>query len=160
MASIEEIITDVLRREGEIATNDPLDPGGRTQYGISERANPGAWADGHVTEDEARAIYEKKYVAGPGFDRVSDARLRAQLVDFGVTSGPTVAIMKLQEILGVTVDGIFGPVTLHQLVQEHPMFVNTELVKKRIQMINRIVKKNPSQIKWLEGWVNRALDFL
>lgn len=157
---LDRIIDDILRREGERETNDPLDPGGRTKYGIAERSNPTAWADNIVTEAEAREIYRQKYVVRPGFDRIPDARLRAQVVDFGVNSGPMIAIMKLQEILGVTVDGILGPITLHQLVQEHPAFINTELVKKRVQMLVRIVKKNPSQMKWLEGWINRALDFL
>ncbi len=155
----EQIITDILRREGD-ATNDPLDAGGRTKFGISERANPDAWADGDVSEDEAREIYRRKYVVGPGFDRISDHYLRAHLVDYGVNSGPSVAIMKLQEILGVTVDGVLGPETLNRLVQEHPEAVNNQLVIKRVLMICRIVKKNPSQLKFLEGWVTRALDFL
>lgn len=159
MADTESIITDILRREGD-ATNDPLDAGGRTKFGISERSNPGAWADGDVTEDEARAIYRNKYITGPGFDRISDHHLRAQLVDFAVNSGPAVAIMKLQEILEVPADGVLGPATLNRLVQEHPEFVSNALVSKRILMICRIVKKNPSQLKFLEGWVTRALEFL
>jgi lysozyme family protein len=158
---IKEIIDDVLAREGgSKATNDPNDAGGRTQYGIAERSNPQAWADGKVTEEEARAIYEAKYVRGPGFDKVSDPKLMAQLVDFGVNSGPGVAITKLQEILRVTPDGVLGPKTLEAISREDPRYLSNKLVAARIQMIGKLTQKNPAQLKWLGGWLNRALGFL
>lgn len=159
MPSIESIINDVILREGA-ASNDPADHGGRTQYGISEKANPQAWADGKVTEAEARAIYEQKYVKGPGFDKIHDLNLRAQLVDFGVNSGPQLAIMKLQECVGADVDGALGPQTLQLLDGIYAPDINNRLVSARIKMIGKIVTKNPSQLKWLNGWLNRALEFL
>lgn len=137
-----------------------VDKGGRTQYGISEKANPEAWADGKVTEEEAREIYRRKYVLGPGFDKIPDFHLRAQLVDFGVNSGPALAIMKLQVILGVDVDGVLGPQTLQALSQVHPEAVSTRLVAERVKMIGRIIKKDPSQLKNINGWLDRALEFL
>lgn len=151
----------ILKNEGgSIRTNDPLDPGGRTQYGISERANPGAWADGKVTEAEARAIYQKKYVIAPGFDKIKDKQLQTQLIDYGVNSGPMVAIMKLQAILQVNVDGIIGPATLAALDTIHPEDVNNLLVAARVKMIGHIVVNRPSQLRFLNGWLDRALQFL
>ena len=160
MPTNDEIIADVIERESEKETNDPDDKGGRTKYGISEKANPEAWADGQVTKDEAQAIYARKYITGPGFDKVVDFHLRAQLVDFGVNSGPAVAIMKLQEILRVDVDGVIGPQTLTKLATVHPEAVSNGLVAARIRMICRIVKRDPSQLKYLAGWIDRALEFL
>jgi lysozyme family protein len=168
MPTIEEIISDVIRREGP-ATNDPDDRGGRTAYGISERANPEAWADGVVTEAEAREIYERKYVKWPGFDKVSNIYLKAQLVDFGVNSGPALATMKLQEILNtyewvnpkLKVDGALGPKSLNTMLQVgDAKWLNNQLVAARIKMLGRIVSKNPSQLKYINGWLNRALEFL
>lgn len=159
MPSIESIINDILIREGA-ASNSSSDLGGRTQFGISERANPQAWADGKVTELEARAIYINKYVIGPGFDKITDQDLRAQLVDFGVNSGPQLAIMKLQECVGAVPDGILGPKTLLLLEGIYIPSINNRLVSARVKMIGRIVSKNPSQIKWINGWLNRALEFL
>lgn len=159
--SVEDIITEVIQKEGGASvSNDPSDKGGRTQYGISEKANPEAWADGKVTEDEARAIYEKKYVYGPGFDKIADQSLRTQLIDFGVNSGPAIAVMSLQKILGVTVDGIIGSETLTALGKIHPDDVNIALAASRIKMIGRIVTKSPSQLKFLNGWLDRALSFI
>jgi lysozyme family protein len=159
MPSIETILDDIIRREGD-SSNDPNDHGGRTKFGISETSNPEAWADGHVTEAEAREIYTRKYVKGPGFDKIADPLLQAQLVDFGVNSGPQLAIMKLQECVGADVDGILGPQTLHLLEGIYSPGINNRLVSARIKMIGRIVTKNPSQLKWLNGWINRALEFL
>lgn len=159
MATTDSIINDILKREGA-ATNDPLDKGGRTAFGISEKSNPEAWKDGKVTEDEARAIYEQKYVKGPKFDLITDPHLRAQLVDFGVTSGPQLVISKLQEILGVKVDGVIGAATLKAISAIHPEDLSNALVVTRVKMIGKIVVNNPSQLKFLNGWLNRALEFL
>lgn len=153
------IISDIIKREGP-PTSDPQDHGGRTAFGISEKSNPQAWADGNVSEAEAREIYMNKYVKGPGFDRIEDPQLRAQLVDFGVNSGPQLAIMKLQEILGVQQDGILGPETFKALKSLHPDDVNSSLVASRVRMIGRIVSKDPSQLKFLLGWLDRAVQFL
>ena len=157
--SIDKIISDVILREGA-PTNDPVDSGGRTAYGISEKSNPQAWADGKVTEEEAREIYLRKYVVGPGFDKISDPQLQTQLVDFGVTSGPQLAIMKLQECVGAEIDGILGPKTLNLIEGIYCPDVNNRLVAARVRMIGKIVVKNPTQLKFLNGWLNRALEFL
>ena len=156
--SIDQIITDIEYREG--GSKATTGPDGRTQYGISEKSNPEAWLDGKVTESEARFIYENKYVKNPGFDKIADRHLQAQLIDFGVNSGPSVAIMKLQEILHVTVDGVLGPETLGALKGITADEVNTLLVVSRIKMICRIVQKNPSNLRFLSGWCNRALEFI
>lgn len=157
--TIDTILDDLLRREGA-PTNDRSDLGGRTAYGISERSNPAAWADGQVTEAEARAIYRSKYVAWPHFDLILDPSLQAQLVDFGVTSGPQLAIMKLQSILKVAIDGNLGPATFAAIAQVNPKELNNRLMGARLQMIGRLVQKNPSQLKFLSGWITRALEFL
>lgn len=158
----DSIINDIIEREGgATATNNPLDRGGRTQYGIAERSHPKAWLDGQVTLEEARDIYRKRYLEAPGFDKIGNPDLRAQLVDFGVNSGPGVAIQKLQEIVGTEVDGVLGPKTL-QLVNSHPepKRLSNQLALARVKMIGRIVNKNPAQAKFLNGWLTRALEFL
>ena len=159
MATIEEIITDILQREGGFV-NNPADKGGRTDKGISEKHHPEAWADGKVTEAEARAIYLKKYALTPGFDKITDPHLQAQLVDFGVNSGPHMAIMKLQAILGTEQDGILGPKSLAAAGEMDPKYVNNRLMVERIRMIGRIVQRDRSQAAFIVGWLNRATEFL
>jgi len=160
-SNIKKIIDDVIEAEGGAkVTNHPNDPGGRTQYGISERANPEAWADGKVTNEEAREIYERKYLRGPGFDKITHARLQAQLTDMGVLSGPGVAIQKLQQILKVKVDGALGPKTLAAIEASDPVWLNNQLVASRITMIGRLVQQRPVQLMYLSGWLSRALSFM
>lgn len=158
----DKIVDEVLHREDRTGTGVvTVDTGGRTQFGISERANPEAWADGKVTEEEAREIYERKYVKAPKFDLIPDEALRAQLVDFGVNSGPMVAIMKLQQIIGADVDGQIGPDTLGRLASQDIARVRVLLVGERIKLIGRVVARDPKQqLGNLNGWLNRALEFL
>ena len=156
-----QIIKEVIQREGgATATNDPSDAGGRTQYGISERSHPKAWLDSQVTLAEAIDVYHQKYLKGPGFDRITDPRLRSQLVDYGVNSGPGVAIQKLQSVLKVEIDGILGPKTLAVANAADPVLLGNKLALERVKMIGRIVNKNSGQAKFLNGWLDRALSFL
>lgn len=156
--TVNDIIDGVIAREGP-PTNDARDAGGRTQFGIAEASNPEAWLDGKVTEEEAREIYARKYVVGPGFDRIHDPRLQALMVDFGVTSGPQLAIMKMQGVLGIAVDGILGDDTLRAAIMAGVPLIN-KVVAERLRLIGRIVSKDPSQAKFALGWINRALEFL
>ena len=163
VTKIDDIITDVIAKEGGAkVTNDPLDGGKRTQYGVSETANAQAWADGRVTEKEAREIYLQKYVINQGFHKIppSHAKVQSQLIDFGVNSGPQLAVMKLQGLLDVEVDGVLGPQTLGALVAQEPREINNRLVVARVEMVCRLVQKQPVQTRFLLGWVNRALGFL
>ncbi len=157
--TIDSVIGDVIRREGG-PTDDPQDKGGPTAWGISKVANPEAWKDGPPSEAEARAIYLRKYVQGPGFDKIEDKALQAQLVDFGVNSGPAIAIMKLQGILSVPMDGVLGPQTLAALTTLKAEEVNNLLVATRVKMVVSIAVKNPGQLRFLSGWVDRSLQFL
>ena len=160
------VITDILKREDStlsgVVTNDPSDRGGRTQFGLTQRYNPTEWADGKVTQDEAREAYWRKYVEAPGFHRIPDSHgaLRTQLIDFGANSGPRVAIQKLQMALGVTVDGDLGPKTLAAIEASDPLKLNNQLVAERVTMLVKLCQKEPSQLKWLGGWCNRALEFI
>lgn len=142
--------------ERAIITNRKNDLGGRTQWGISEPANPQAWQDGKVTEDEARSIYHRKYIKP--FEGVQDERLLAQMVDFGVTSGPGLVAQKVQEILQLEVDGIVGPHTLEAINSADPIRLNNQLALARIKMIGRIVHNRPAQAENINGWINRALS--
>lgn len=161
--TIDDDITDEIRREGgATATDDASDHGGRTQYGISEKANPEAWLDGKVTEPEARDIYLRKYVIGPGWSRLpaTHGKLQAQLIDWTVTTGAFYVTQKLQTILGLPQDGLMGPHTLAAITASDPVKLNNQLAVERIKMLGRLVVKDPSQAKFIVGWLNRATDFI
>ena len=167
---LDAVIDAVIQREGGAkATNDPLDPGGRTQYGISERANPEAWRDGQVTAQEAREIFLSKYVVWPKFHTIpaSHKWTQEQLIDFGVHSGPSQATMKLQECLNeagadpkLKIDGDFGSKTLQVLTGLDDRSINNLLMAARIRLLGRVVQKNFNQLNKLSGFLGRALGFM
>ena len=99
-------------------TDDPLDPGGATNLGITLN-ELSAWRHTAVTvqdvrdltRDEAAAIYRANYwnvlladQLPPGIDLVA--------FDAGVNTGTPRAARFLQQIVGTTVDGHIGPQTL------------------------------------------------
>jgi lysozyme family protein len=165
-----DIIDDIIRREGgSKTTNDPDDSGGRTQYGISERAHPEAWADGKVTYQEARSIYEKIYILAEKFNLLPNF-LKHQVVDHGVPSGPDTVARMLQQVLGVTADGVIGPKTL-EAIEKYPggklfgievpgsVLLNLAFRDARILHYATIAKRRPKDLKYLLGWIKRAQEF-
>lgn len=161
-----EEVDKILLREGGLSAH-PDDRGGITKFGITKptlewwRNAPVTDEDiKNLTKDEAKAIFEAMYIRKPGFDKLPDGVLKSNLIDFGVMSGPPLAIMNLQELLGVDVDGILGPQTLLALSRANHAALNVLLVKKRILMLGRICVKRPSQLAFLNGWLVRVLAFL
>jgi lysozyme family protein len=113
-------ISLVLKEEGGY-TNNPADPGGPTNFGITigdakHYLEPNADANymKHMTVEQAIGIYGPKY-----WDKVLGDQLPAgldyTLMDYGVNSGVGRAIKVIQRVVGVTDDGVFGPATLAQL---------------------------------------------
>jgi lysozyme family protein len=111
----------VLAEEGGYVDN-PADPGGATNLGITRRTLA-AWR--HVspetalskdavmalTREEASEIYRANYWWACGGDSLP-AGLDLVVFDYAANSGPARAIRALQAALGVAADGIVGPVTL------------------------------------------------
>ena len=163
--TIDQMLDDVIRREGGYV-HDPVDRGGPTKYGITQRTLR-AWRGQAVTAedvrrlttDEARAIYRRRYVEDPGFARLPDP-LRAQVVDDGVLSGPRQAVKDLQRAIGgVTIDGQLGPKTRAALRQQGVAVVHAQLIQVRAARIGRIVHRDPSQARFLNGWLTRITAF-
>ena len=164
--TIDQMLDDVIRREGGYV-HDPVDRGGPTKYGITQRTLR-AWRGQSVTADdvrrlttdEARTIYRRRYVDAPGFTTLPDP-LRAQVIDNAVTSGPRQAVRDLQRAIGsVAVDGVLGPKTRAALRRRGVAVVHARLIQVRAERIARIVQRRPDQARFLVGWLRRVLAFL
>jgi len=161
----DEMLDGLIEREGGFS-DDPLDRGGPTKFGITA-ADLGRWRGliGPASRDdvqaltvaEARDIYAARYL--PPFAQIPYDPLRAQLVDFGVLQGIETAIRSLQDVLGVPVDGVLGERTRAAATVVSSRLVNNALVGARVRLLEGIVDHNPSQLKWLHGWVRRAVSF-
>jgi lysozyme family protein len=105
-------------------SNRATDRGGPTKYGITAKTLASHRGVGSVTAnqvknlkiEEARDIYIGSYWAPSGGDVLPDG-LDYAAFDFGVNSGPLTAVKKLQEVLGITVDGWIGPQTRSAVAQ-------------------------------------------
>jgi lysozyme family protein len=86
--------------------NDPNDPGGETNWGISKRTYPDLDIK-NLTREQAREIYRRDFWDRVRGDKLHDG-VAYQLFDFAVNSGIETAVRKLQRALGVADDGHWG----------------------------------------------------
>lgn len=173
--TIEKIIDAVLVAERGYV-NDEADGGGETNHGITiavARANGYTGDMRSMPVAVARAIYEKRYVTEPLFDKVAEISpvLGEELVDTGVNMGPAVPAMMLQRWLNgfndqgskyqdVFVDGRLGPITITAL-KAFLAWRGTEGESVMLMALNstqgvrylEIAEKNPTQEKFLYGWM-------
>src|SRR3990167_2821806 len=106
MADFTKMFDRLLGHEGGY-TNDPNDPGGETNWGISKRSYPDLDIKA-LTRDEAKVIYKRDF-----WDKLPtfSPAVKFQVFDFGINSGFSTAIRYLQRVVGVADDGQWGPVS-------------------------------------------------
>lgn len=162
--SIDEIIDEIIDREGRVYTNHPADRGGPTKFGVTLKTlrefrgtSVSAQDVRTLSEHEARLVYRSLYIIRPKFNRISDTALRRSVIDFGVNHGVVRAARNLQVVLGVKPDGIVGPITLGA-ANGRPQVrsLNIEFNKRRLEYMARIVRDDPSQAVFILGWVRRV----
>lgn len=106
--NFDEAFDRLLGHEGKYS-NDPADPGGETNWGISKRAYPDLNIKA-LTHDDAKLIYRRDFWNRINADRLFDG-VAFQLFDFAVNSGIETAVRYFQRALGVADDGHWGPVS-------------------------------------------------
>lgn len=164
MTYIDDVIRKICNREGGY-TNDPLDPGGPTKYGITQ-STLSRWRKKVVTAtdvknltlEEASKIYKSFFVEAPGYLYLEDDPLAEQLIDAGVNHGPEKSIRMLQQVVGTTVDGRIGPKTKTKYLQMKPEKVFSKFMGARIKYYSEILLNKPSQVKYAGGWLNRCAE--
>jgi lysozyme family protein len=167
-SDIEKILNEVLEREGwPTYTEHPKDRGGPTKGGITLRTLE-QWRHRRITRQElqrlqkpeALCILERRYVDSNGIHKIQSGPLKNQMIDNAVLSGPVIAAKDLQEVLEVVVDGIIGPKTIAALDERDESEVHNRLAVGRSLRLVRFTQKNPDQLVFLAGWMNRTLGFI
>ena len=154
--SFSRAIAYILRPdvEGGIS-DDPLDPGALTAYGISIRSHP------DMTPDEIRAltpttvapIYLREFWTPINGDQLPDPTSFA-LFDLAVNSGVSEAIRLLQHALGVTVDGVMGPQTIRAACVAAPKTLVRDLSELRLALM----EAQPNYAHDGRGWRRRVIQ--
>lgn len=158
MADFSKAIDYVLANEGGY-TNNPADPGGETNFGISKRAYP--YLDiKNLTREEAVTIYQRDYWK---FDGISSQRVATKLFDATVNMGSTQAVRLLQLALGgiqagpVIADGKLGPETIGHVnaADEEPLV--DEFKARLAKFYADEAVTGTGMAGFLLGWLRRAV---
>lgn len=177
--NVDEVINDILRREGGYADH-PADRGGPTRFGITERVARRRGYSGDMRElpiGLARWIYTEDYIEKPGFGQAAalSEAVAAELVDTGVNMHPRQAADFLQRALNVLglsgqlyrdleVDGAVGPKTLGAL-EAFLRFRGREGERVLLVALNslqaaryiEIAERDPAQQAFVYGWLRHRV---
>jgi len=157
---------NMIANEGGFVLHEvPGDRGGKTYAGISQRAHPNwdGWRDVGVDGAEERlskqvyAFYKKNYWDRVCGDDITSQRTAESLFDFAVNAGVKTATKLAQVIVNETPDGIVGRKTVAALNRYSPHLFASNYAVAKIARYAQIVTRNPTQRKFLLGWINRTL---
>ena len=139
----------LLGHEGGYS-NDPRDPGGETNWGISKRSYPNVDIK-NLTKEAAKVIYKRDYWDAAKATQYHPA-IGFQVFDLGVNGGPGASARILQRAVGVLPDGQIGPMTLAAINKFSPLAV---CIKFNLQRVLWHRNDNNWTI-YGEGWTNRV----
>jgi lysozyme family protein len=184
MQTVQDIATEIVVREGGYV-NDPDDPGGATNFGVTihtmRRLKLDLDRDGDVdaadvkrlTKAQAIDIFVQHYFKRPRIAELP-APLHATVFDMYVNAGAN-AVRILQRLLRqmgheVSVDGVLGPQSIaatrqaHRKARDH--FVDAYGIARRNYYF-RIADRRAASRKYARtraggkgGWIRRAEEFI
>ena len=155
--NFDQCLALVLKEEGGYV-NDPRDPGGRTNHGVTQKV----WEDwvGHpVTEDDMKnlsvqdvaPLYKKNY-----WDKINGDSLPLGIdyatFDMAVNSGVTRAAKTLQQVCGVGQDGQVGPATIAAAEETNSREAATRICEARLAFLQGL----PTWPTFGKGWGGRV----
>ena len=141
-------INRVLGIEGGYVAN-PADPGGVTNWGISQRSYPNLDI-ASLTRDDAIAIYERDFWSKIDGDALPSG-VGYQCLDFAVNSGVGTALRALQRAVGVADDGVFGPVSLAALKAQDAADTIMRFLAERLMFMSGL----SNWLSFGRGWARR-----
>ncbi|WP_309666168.1 holin-associated N-acetylmuramidase [Tabrizicola sp.] len=184
MVSVQQIAEEIVAREGGFV-NDPDDPGGATNHGVTigtlRRLGIDVNRDTRIDVADVRAlsraqaveIYLEHYYKRPGIAALPEA-LQASVFDMYVNAGGN-AVKILQRLLGdmgfpCDADGEIGPQTIRaaQMASEAaPSHLADAYGIARRNYYYTLADKRPASRKFARrkdggkgGWITRAEEFI
>lgn len=184
MQTVEEIAKEIVAREGGFV-NDPDDPGGATNFGVTihtlQRLGLDLTGDGVVTPEDVRKltrdraveIYIEHYFTRPGIAQLPEV-LQASVFDMMVNAGNN-AVKILQRLLtdmgfACVPDGAIGPQTIsaaQRAFEAAPTHLADAYAIARRNYYYRLADGRPASRKYARringgkgGWILRAEEFM
>jgi len=161
--------------------DDPLDPGKKTRYGITEKTARQFGYKGNMTnlpKNTARVIYKELFWDKLKLDTISETSFDVahKLFDIGVNAGVMRAGIFFQTILNtmrraylkdpifekLIVDGLIGPVTLEafEKIQSDSQIIYTLLNCQQGAYYINISNQNINLQKFIRGWVDKRISII
>jgi len=184
MQSVREIANAIVAREGGFV-NDPDDPGGATNFGVTihtmRRLGLDLTGDGQVDISDVRSlsqaqavdIFIKHYFDAPLIAELPEP-LQPSVFDMYVNAGNN-AVKILQQLLremgqDIAVDGAIGPQTIraaHAAMRAAPDHLVDAYGIARRNYYFRLADRRPASRKYARnraggkgGWIRRAEEFI
>jgi len=136
--------------------NDPNDAGGETKGGISKRAFP-ALDISSLSLDKIVSVYHTYYWK-PAYCQQWAGPVAMYTFDAAVQHGVTNALLMLQEIAGTKADGKIGPLSRAAIHGTDVEYLCARYGLRRARFYARILLKNTTQGRFIEGWHNRLVN--
>lgn len=184
MSSVRQIAEEIVAREGGFV-NDPDDPGGATNHGVTihtlRRLGIDLTGDGQVSEADVRRltraqavdIFMTHYFRRPRLDALPEV-LQPSVFDMYVNAGAN-AVRVLQRLMTdmgypCDPDGVLGPQTLaavHRAAEAAPNHVADAYAISRRNYYYGLADARPASRKYARrkdggkgGWILRAEEFM
>ena len=149
----------MLKSEGGFS-NDPHDPGGMTNLGVTRRAWE-AYVQRQVNEDEMRGLtpeivapfYKARYWNPCKCDELP-LGVDYAVFDFAVNAGVSRASKTMQSALGTAADGIVGPATIGVAVNADP----DHFLEKFSAAKEQFYRGLPTFKHFGKGWLRRVSE--
>ncbi len=184
MKTIDEIAEEIIAREGGYV-NDPDDPGGATNFGVTigtmARLGLDLDGDGRVTPEDvkrltkaqAKQIFIQHYFHRPRIAALPNV-IQASVFDMYVNAGANAAkiLQRLLNDMGqrVDVDGVIGPQTIEATQIAHasaPEHLADAYGIARRNYYYALADRRPASRKYARrrdggkgGWIRRAEEFI
>jgi len=176
MKKFDEILMRTLGIEGGVS-DDPDDRGGLTNFGIVTKTYNAAVELGIIEANEngvrglsiieVKAIYYEMYWKPLNLDYVDSVAIAEEIFDTGVNAGISKSakiVQRALQALGEDLerDGNLGPVTLglvNKWIKEAPEVFFKLLNALQGAFYVEITENDPSQSKFLKGWINKRVTF-
>jgi lysozyme family protein len=177
----DDAIIITLKHEGGFV-NDPVDPGGATNWGMSIRylkgrgdMNKDGRLDGDIdgdgdidvhdirkmTMEQAIDLYYTGFWLKYKYDNIDDFGVAAKIFDMTVNMGSVQAGKITQRALNrlgrnLKVDGALGAKSFEAINFVDPEMLLAELRQQQANFYLSLIRRNPDFVKYKRGWLRRA----
>lgn len=162
MADYKILVPFLLKFEGGIV-DDPLDSGGFTNKGVTLKTYRTIYGQEktkqdliNITDEEWGYIFKIYYWDKMKADFIKSQSVANMIVDWAFNAGVGTVSKKIQSIVGAKIDGCIGnqTIALINLCDAEELFEQIKEARKKFY--KSIVERNPTQKKFLKGWLNRV----